>query len=134
MQVLPNEIYWLVLTLLMTSLFWVPYILNRLSEQGILVASWDPHGITKTNRPWADRMMKAHKNAVENLVIFAPLVILIQIFSLNTETTAVACMVYFFTRLIHFICFTLAIPILRVVTFAIGFVVQLILALTLLGF
>ena len=134
MQVLPNEIYWLVLTLLMTSLFWVPYILNRLSEQGILVASWDPHGITKTNRPWADRMMKAHKNAVENLVIFAPLVILIQIFSLNTETTAVACMVYFFTRLIHFICFTLAIPVLRVVTFAIGFVVQLILALTLLGF
>jgi uncharacterized MAPEG superfamily protein len=78
-------------------------------------------------------MMKAHTNAVENLVVFAPLVILVQMLSLNNETTALACMVYFFTRLSHYICFTLAVPLLRVITFAVGFVVQLILAFTLLG-
>ena len=32
---LSSELYWLVLTLLMTALFWLPYILNRMLEQGI---------------------------------------------------------------------------------------------------
>lgn len=45
---LSNEIYWLVLTILMTSLFWVPYIINRMSEQGILNALWDRYGETST--------------------------------------------------------------------------------------
>jgi len=131
--VLTSEIYWLVLTILMTAVLWVPYILNRMLEQGIGTALWDPLGRTETRKGWADRMMKAHTNAVENLVIFAPLVILIQMFSLNNETTTLACMIYFFARLLHYICFTLAVPVLRIVTFATGFVMQLILTFTLLG-
>ena len=78
-------------------------------------------------------MMQAHENAVENLVIFAPLVILIQMTGMNSKTTATACMIYFFTRLLHYIVFTLAAPLLRVITFLIGFAVQIILTLALLG-
>lgn len=133
MPVLTNEVYWLVLTVLMTALLWIPYILNRMLEQGIGAALWDPYGHTETRKAWADRMMKAHGNAVENLVVFAPLVILIQMFSLNNDTTAMACMVYFFARLLHYICFTLAVPVLRIIMFATGFFMQLILAFTLLG-
>ena len=43
-----NEIYWLLLTTLMTSLFWIPYIINRMAEQGILNSLWDPFADTHT--------------------------------------------------------------------------------------
>jgi len=47
---LSTELYWLVMTLLMTSLFWVPYIINRMLEQGILNALWDRFGETYTEK------------------------------------------------------------------------------------
>lgn len=130
---LSPELYWLVLTTLMTGLFWIPYILNRMMEQGLFNAIWDPHGHTDTKKPWANRMMRAHENAIENLAVFAPLVIALHITQLNTSLTATACMIYFFTRLGHFWAFTFAIPVLRVITFLIGFGMQAILALVLLG-
>jgi len=130
---LSAEIYWLSLTLFMTSLFWVPYIINRMLEQGVFNALWDRFGETYTEKKWAKRMMSAHKNALENLVIFAPLVILIQVSGLNSSSTATACMIYFFARLTHYFVFTFALPLLRVVTFLIGFGTQMFLAVTLLG-
>lgn len=130
---LSAEIYWLSLTLFMTSLFWVPYIINRMLEQGVFNALWDRFGGTHTEKKWAKRMMSAHTNAVENLVIFAPSVILIQITGTNSSTTASACMVYFFTRLTHYFVFTFSLPILRVLTFLIGFGVQVLLVTTILG-
>lgn len=129
---LSTELYWLVLTILMTAFFWVPYILNRMLEQGIGTALWDPYGITDARKAWAKRMMQAHQNAVENLVLFAPLVILIQIMGLNSATTATACMVYFFARLLHYFVFTFAVPVLRIVTFLVGFAVQITLTMQLL--
>ena len=71
--IVSNELFWLTLTTLMTALLWVPYILNRMHEQGILQAIWDPRGNTSTNRLWAGRMMQAHQNAIENLLIFSDL-------------------------------------------------------------
>lgn len=117
----------------MTSLYWIPYIINRMLEQGILNALWDRYGDTYTEKSWANRMMHAHNNAVENLIIFAPLVILIQMTGMNSKTTATACMIYFFTRLAHYFVYTFSVPILRVVTFLVGFGVQVFLAATLLG-
>jgi len=131
--VISTELFWLTLTLLMTAIFWVPYILNRMLEQGILSALWDPLGVTDTKKDWARRMMQAHVNAVENLVIFAPLVIMIQLTGLNSSSTATACMVYFFARLGHYLVFTFAVPVLRIVTFLAGFGVQVVLAVRLLG-
>ena len=71
-----TEIYWLLMSILLTAILWVPYIINRLLEKGILIAVWDPEGDTDSQVGWAKRLMAAHTNAVENLVIFAPLVII----------------------------------------------------------
>ncbi|MEZ5542096.1 MAG: MAPEG family protein [Pseudomonadota bacterium] len=130
---LAPELYWLTLTTLMTGLMWLPYILNRLAEQGPLTALWDPQGETATRVRWADRMMRAHLNAVENLVIFAPLVLALQVAGISSRATVVACMVYFLARLGHYIVFTLGLPVLRVLTFATGVAAQVTLALALLG-
>ena len=95
---LTTELYWLTLTVLMTGLMWLPYIINRMLEQGLGFAIWDPQGETKTDIVWAERMARAHTNAVENLIIFAPLVLTLQLTQLNNELTALACMIYFFSQ------------------------------------
>jgi uncharacterized MAPEG superfamily protein len=128
-----TELYWLTLTVLMTALMWLPYIINRMLEQGISFAMWDPQGETKTAVIWAERMTRAHKNAVENLIIFAPLVLTLQLTDLSNELTALACIMYFFSRLTHYIVFSLGIPLLRIFAFMTSVVAQFILAFTLLG-
>jgi uncharacterized MAPEG superfamily protein len=131
--VLTSELYWLVLTTLMTGLFWIPYILQRILENGFWPALWSPQGLTHMDAPWAQRMMRAHQNAVENLVIFAPLVLALHVTGANTSVTTTACIVYFFARAAHFVIYTLATPLFRTVVFIAGFAAQMVLALTLLG-
>ena len=128
-----TELYWLTLTVLMTALMWLPYIINRMLEQGIGFAMWDPQGETKTDVIWAERMTRAHKNAVENLIIFAPLVLTLQLTDLSNELTVLACIMYFFSRLTHYIVFSLGIPLLRIFAFMTSVVAQFILIFTLLG-
>lgn len=130
---LTAEAFWLVATTVMTSVFWLPYIANRLVEHGVFRALWDPHGDTSTKRSWADRMMRAHRNAVENLCVFAPLVLLVIATDARSSETATAAMVYFFARLGHFIVFTAGFPVVRVLLFLVGFACQAILGLRLLS-
>lgn len=126
------ELFWLIMTCALTGLLWVPYILERILENGFLTALWDPQGLTHTDAPWAKRMMRAHHNAVENLVIFAPLVLTVQLTGSNNSVTAAACLIYFVARAAHVVVYTLAIPVLRIVAFMAGFGAQAVLAVTLL--
>ena len=132
-QLMSTELYWLVLTTAMTGIFWMPYLVNRMMERGMWTTMYDPAPDAGPKAEWAQRMMGAHNNAVENLVIFAPLVLALHVTGMGTDTTATACMVYFFARLGHYLVFTMAIPLLRTVTFMAGFFAQVVLALTLLG-
>jgi len=65
-----KEIFWLVLTVAMTGLFWVPYILDRINQRGLASAMANPGPNDKAQSAWARRMMAGHANATENLVIF----------------------------------------------------------------
>lgn len=126
-----TELYWLVLTLFMTALFWVPTIINRIAETGVWATLMPPQLQPKAQ--WAERLKRAHANAVENLVIFAPLALAVQMTSASTATTATACMVYFFARLVHVAAYIAAVPLVRTLAFTAGFFGQMALALTLLG-
>ena len=130
---LSTEIIWLCLVTLFTSIMWIPYIINRMSEMGIWPALYNPQPDIRPKAQWAERMMRAHENAVENLVIFAPLVVLIEITQSHSEISAFAVVLYFYARLIHFVVFTFAIPLLRVPAFLVGFAAQLLLGLSLLN-
>ena len=76
------------LTVAMTGLFWVPYILNRIMVRGLVGAMANPSPTEKAQSPWAKRMIAAHTKAVENLVIFAPLVLVAQQLNITDATTA----------------------------------------------
>ena len=126
--IISREIYWLTLTVSMSAILWLPYIINRLYEEGIAKALWNPEPDAGPKAQWAVRMMAAHENAVENLVIFIPLVLIIQILGINNESTAFGCALYFFARLAHYLVFSFGIPILRVVIYFVGFYAQVLLA------
>lgn len=123
---LTHEIYWLIMTLLMTALFWVPYIINRIIEQGIVPALTEAEGFTQSKKAWANRMMRAHANAVENLAIFAPLVLILQVLHISTPLTVNACIIYFVARAVHFVAFSLGWPgFIRIMAFVAGVYAQL---------
>jgi uncharacterized MAPEG superfamily protein len=124
-----TELFWLVLTVAMTGLFWVPYILDRIMVRGLMGAMANPSANDKGQSLWARRLMAAHTNAVENLVIFAPLVLTARALSIATATTAFACALYFWSRLVHAVVYTLGIPGLRTLSFAAAFVAQVLLVL-----
>jgi uncharacterized MAPEG superfamily protein len=124
-----KELFWLVLTVAMTGLFWVPYILDRIMVRGTMGAMANPGPADKPQSAWARRLMAAHTNAVENLVIFAPLVLVTQALNIATPTTAFACALFFWSRLTHVVVYTLGIPVLRTLAFAGGFVAQVMLVL-----
>lgn len=127
-SIISIEIYWLTLTVAMSAILWLPYIINRLYEEGIGKALWNPEPDAGPKVQWAVRMMAAHENAVENLVIFAPLVLIVQILGINNESTAFACALYFFSRLAHYLVFSFGIPVLRVVIYFVSFYAQVLLA------
>ncbi len=127
------EIYWLTLTVIMTSLLWVPQILNSLIKSGPIKAFLYPDAAAQLYSDWAQRSKAAHGNAVQNLVIFAPLVILLVVFDLENEITALMAMIYFIARVFHYIMHVLAIPLLRTVAFLIGFVCQLVIGFSIIS-
>jgi uncharacterized MAPEG superfamily protein len=123
------ELFWLSLTVILTGLLWVPYILNRLLVRGLFGAMANPTRDAKPHAPWATRLMFAHDNAVENLVIFAPLVLILAQLDYSTKWTVYACAVYFWARVAHLIVYTLGLPVFRTLAFTVGFLAQVVLAL-----
>jgi uncharacterized MAPEG superfamily protein len=128
-----NELYWLVLTTAMTGLLWVPYILDRIMVRGAIGATANPSPNDKPQSAWAVRMNAAHSNTVENLVVFAPLVLTAQALNLHTATTAFACALFFWCRLAYAAIYTAGIPVLRTLAFVGGFVAQVMLVLAIFG-
>ena len=126
---MPSELYWLTLTVAMTGLFWLPYILDRILKRGLMAAMDNPKPGAPPQSPWAERQMRAHTNAVENLVIFASLVLTAHALGISNGTTAAAVVIYFWARLVHYLVYTFGIPVLRTLSFAAGFVAQVMLVL-----
>lgn len=115
-----TELYWLAATVLMTSLMWMPYILNRIAVRGLMGALAFETPQSAPHSPWAARAMAAHRNAVENLVVFAPAVLLAHAADVSSGVTTTAAMLYFFARFAHYIVYTAGIPLVRTPVFALG--------------
>ena len=127
------ELYWLTLTALATALMWAPYILNRIAVRGL----WGALSVAGPNAaphsPWAERAMKAHANAVENLVVFGAVVLAAQAAGVSTPVTATAAMIYFFARIAHYAVYVAGVPVLRTLAFAAGAFSTIAIALATLG-
>jgi uncharacterized MAPEG superfamily protein len=110
----------------LTAVLWMPYMLNTIAIRGLINAvGYDDN--PKPVAPWAARLKKAHANAIENLVVFAALVLIAHAAGVSTEMTVIACQVYFWARVTHALAYMLAIPWVRTFGFLAGFACQAIL-------
>jgi uncharacterized MAPEG superfamily protein len=122
-----RELFWLTLTVILTGLLWVPYTLNRCMVRGLGGAMANPSRNDKPHAEWATRLMFAHDNAVENLIIFAPLVLILNAIDYSSPSTVLACAVYFWARVAHLIVYTMGLPVFRTLAFTVGFIAQAVL-------
>jgi len=122
-----DELNYLTWVSVITALMWIPYILNLIIVRGLVEAVGYPES-PKPLASWASRIKAAHSNAVENLVVFAALVLVAHITGATNEVTALACAIFFWARLIHFVSFAARIPWVRTVAFVVGFGCQITLA------
>ena len=126
-----SALQWLAASALMTALFWVPYVLERMVALGIMGAlqPLDPEDELK-QALWARRAKSGHYNGVENLVVFATLVLVAVALGKGDEPgILVATQVYFWARLVHFQSVAFGLPGIRTVAFLVGFGAQIAVAL-----
>lgn len=127
------ELTYTALSAALTGSLWVPIIVNRLREMGMWKALKNPEPDVRPHANWAYRLASAHRNAIENLVVFAPLALAVHVLALGTAATASAAALFFWSRLAHALIYTFGVPLLRTVAFVIGFGAQVTLFLRLVG-
>ncbi len=125
------ELFYLACVTAFTGLLWIPYIIDRALVRGLVDSVGYPEN-PKPQSPWAARLMKAHANAIENLVLFAALVLIAQDAGISNSTTVGACSLYFWARVVHAVSYTMALPWVRTLSFSAGFVAQTMIAVQLL--
>lgn len=128
-----GELKWLTYTVILTGILWIPYILDRAMVRGLMGSMANPSPELKPQAPWARRLQAAHYNTVENLVVFAALVLILNAIHVSSDKIVMACAVFFWSRLAYVIVYTAGIPGLRTLAFVVGFVAQVTLALAILG-
>jgi uncharacterized MAPEG superfamily protein len=128
-----SELFSLALISTATALMWVPYVLARMTTHGVLRAIGTPGTGYPVDAPWADRARRAHLNAIENLVVFAPLVLVCAIIGVSTRATVLSSQIYVAARLAHYVIYAMGIPVVRTVAFLVGACATITIAVALLS-
>lgn len=125
-----TDLLYLSYVTMLTGLMWVPYIWDRMVVRGLTQAVGYPEN-PNPQSPWAQRLIKAHANAVENLVVFSALILVAHAAGITNASTAGASVVYFWARLVHVLVYTLRVPFARTIAFAVAFAAQVFIAIQL---
>ncbi|PHQ93844.1 MAG: hypothetical protein COB39_14325 [Marinosulfonomonas sp.] len=72
-------------------------------------------------RPWAQRSIRTHTNAVETLIIFAVLVLVLEMTGPENGLTATATKLHFISRVVHFAVYRFGVSWLRTPVYLFGF-------------
>ncbi|MGI9465304.1 MAG: MAPEG family protein [Aestuariivirgaceae bacterium] len=117
-----SEIYWLLMTIGLCLLIWIPYTALYAGVAGLKAGT--------TNIPpvgelpdWAQRCHRAHMNLIEVLLPFGLLVLIIATTGKADSGTATAAAIFFFARVAHAVIYTMGIPFLRTPAFAASWLV-----------
>ena len=113
------ELKYLAYITVITTLLWIPYILNVIARNRLSDAVGYP-AQPLVMAAWAERLKKAPYNAVENLVVVAVLVLIANALDISNNATTSAAAAYFWARLVHPVAYTLGIPWVRTLSFAVA--------------
>jgi uncharacterized MAPEG superfamily protein len=119
------ELHILAMVAVATLFMWLPYMGARILTRGLGRALANPDPSFPPDPAWAERARRAHANAVENLAVFAPLVLIAALIGVSTPATILASKVYLGARLAHYAVYAAGIPMVRTLAYAVGFVATL---------
>lgn len=111
-----------------TALMWIPYVTARVLANGPIRAMRDPSLFSQSEPAWAQRAKRAHTNAVENLAVFASLVLIAAVLGVSTPATIVSAKIYLLARLVHYAVYVAGVPVVRTLAFLTGFAASLVFA------
>jgi uncharacterized MAPEG superfamily protein len=130
---LTPELFFLTLAVLATALMWVPYVVARVLSRGLGRTLANPDPSHPPLPAWAQRARQAHANAIENLAVFAPLVLVAHAVGVTTPATVFAAQLYLGARLVHYVVYAAGVPAVRTVAFLCGVAAMLVFAQVLLA-
>jgi uncharacterized MAPEG superfamily protein len=121
------EMRYLLAATILTALLRVPWLLNKVSVRGLQKISGYPSE-SEPLAPWARRLWYAHQDALDNLILFAPLVFLLEAADASSAISRIAAATFFWARLTHAIVYAFAIPWLKMLAYVTAFTSLMVLA------
>ncbi len=95
------ELFYLLLTSILTGLLWIPVVIGYVTSRGPLTPQTYRVASTTPLPDWVNRANRAHLNAVENLAPFAAVVLVAHASGVSTSVTALCAAIFFYARLAH---------------------------------
>ncbi len=92
-----------------------PYTLALIAKVGLPAAAGYPQPTHDGLADWAGRAKRAHMNMVENLPVFAAIVLVAHVAGVANETTALGAQIFFWARVVMAAGHTLALAFVRTV-------------------
>jgi uncharacterized MAPEG superfamily protein len=96
-----SELFYLLLTSILTGLLWIPVVIGYVSARGPLTPAAYKVAPTSPLPDWVNRANRAHLNAVENLAPFAAVVLIAHATGVSSAATEACAAVYFYARVAH---------------------------------
>lgn len=121
---LTPEQWVLAVVIAVTALMWIPYTLALVMRGGLMAAMGNRDNVPALPA-WAERAKRAHGNAVENLALFAPAVLVASQSTHGAQKVVDAAGIYLVVRLLHYVSYVLGVPGLRTLSFVAGWVATL---------
>jgi uncharacterized MAPEG superfamily protein len=125
-KTMTTDLYYLALTAVLTIILWIPFIVCKSKSAGPLKSSDYKAPSTPVLPDWVNRANRVHLNSLEVLPSFAALVLVAHVGMQANWITAIACAVFFWSRIAYSAVYWLGTPFIRTVLFTIGVISQLV--------
>lgn len=96
-------------------------VLGSMMQVGLLTLVGNREGFPEM-KGWAGRAMRAHRNMVENMALFIPLVLVSVVGGASNSTTLVGAEIFFWARLVYAVIYLIGIPWLRTLTWFVSII------------
>jgi len=114
-----TDLTMLVYTALLTLVLAFPPVIGLMLSKGLAVAAGNRDEASDLPA-WAGRALRAHRNTLENLAIFAALVLVAHVSGVSNEATAEGAVLFFWARVGHAVIYIAGIPYLRTAAFGVS--------------
>ena len=119
MNELSPELTFLLWAVALTFIQLIISLLGATQQHGLTALAGNRENIGSTSG-WAGRAQRAHRNMLENLVLFAILVIVAHIAGISNELTVLGAQLFFWGRLAYSLIYVVGIAWLRTAAFLVS--------------